>query len=1118
MKKKSIKTVYFQRICCSKTLKIMRNTLLLLLLNVSQIFAINSYSQMASLSLDLEDKTIKEVLSAIEDQSEFFFFYNSSLIDLNRKTSITVTDQKIDEIIAGLFKNTDVNYTVFNRQIILSPNEYSKSLTDMIQPAQERVVTGKVTDEFGNPLPGANIVIQGTTIGTISDADGNYSIKVEDPDATLVFSFIGHRAQSVLVSDHERIDIELKAEAFELERVVKIGYGAQEARDITGSISSRNIENVESSDVSILQALQGTIPGLSIGQVNRAGRDPSILVRGRVSLSGELRPLIVVDDVIYRGSIIDLNPSDIEAVDVLKDASATAIYGSQASNGVVIITTTRTGRTPGVPEINFSSQYSAQRPWREFRPQSGEEFMLKTEYSDLLSSRTPESGYTERNPDWSETTNFKTNNEVLAHRGNLTYDWYDYLTNDSPYTMSHSLSVANQTENSNYYTSFGYTDQQGHMMDEGYQRINARINLNSEVTDWFKVEIQSFMSISEYDAEEYSTVERFLNPYAYPYEVTSDGVATDKPVLRPIGQSYNPWIREQLDFEDKRTTLSGNILFTIDLPIEGLSYRGNVANNYRNNHRYEFKPYDLEFRGSGTKNESKWNDLVSDHILAYDRTFNNIHSLDITLLYGIEQRNNNYTNATGQNFINPILGYNRLQAAQADMQYVSTGGWKETSLYNMGRIIYSLDNKYLLTATLRRDGFSGFSEDHKFGYFPSISLGWVMTRESFFNNPDWLNTLKLRGSYGSTGNRTIGRYQTLAISSARFGYVTADESPIYTQRITSMASPELKWEKTTGVNLGVDYRLLEGRISGAIDYYNNNTTDLLYNVDIPSMTGYTTFPDNLGKIHNHGVEIEVSSVNLHRSDFIWRSNFYFSRNRDQIKSLLGFDNTGDGKEDDLIAEELFIGKPLNTIYDFKMDGLWQLDEDIPSGYEVGSYKVLDLNGDGIINQDDKTIIGYRDPSYRFSINNDLVYNNWTLSIFINAVQGGSDYYLGNDNLYGLAIFNTESHFLYAFPSDLDYWTPENTDAKYQRPGIRGASGIRGDRYTSRSFVRVQNVRLSYNFTELGRYINNLRLHLSGKNLATWTNWPGLDPETGTSINRGGRPVMRSYTFGMDISF
>ncbi len=388
--------------CFQKTIRIMKLTVFLLLISVFQVFATENYAQNTKLNMNLGETTVAQVLDEIEQQSEFYFLFNQKLVDVDRKVNLNVKEKKINDILAQVFNGTGTEYVVIDRQIVLSPGEYLAG----IKAQQPIEVSGTVTDaQSGEPLPGVNIVVEGTTTGTTTNMDGEYSIEAP-ADATLVFSFVGYQEQTIEINGREEINVTMQQAVTELERVVKIGYGTQQAADVTGSIASKDIEEVETSDVSISQSLHGAVSGLNVGQVDEAGEDPDLSIRGTISLSGEQDPLIVVDDVIYRGNLIDLNPSDIESVDILKDASATAVYGSQASNGVVLITTTKQGSTEEAgPQINFSSSYAFQEPWRELRAQGPEEFMQKIIHSDLEQARTEESGYMERNPDWPETRN-----------------------------------------------------------------------------------------------------------------------------------------------------------------------------------------------------------------------------------------------------------------------------------------------------------------------------------------------------------------------------------------------------------------------------------------------------------------------------------------------------------------------------------------------------------------------------------------------------------------------------------------------------------------------------------------------------------------------------------------
>ncbi|MCK5368072.1 MAG: SusC/RagA family TonB-linked outer membrane protein, partial [Cyclobacteriaceae bacterium] len=877
--------------------------------------------------------------------------------------------------------------------------------------AQQSEVTGTVTDEDSSPLPGVSVLIKGTTTGSITDSEGVYKVSVENAEAVLVFSFVGYVTREEVVGNRSIIDMPLTPDITALDEIVVVGYGTQKKKDVTGAIASADLEAMNTQpNVSFLEGLQGAIPGLNVGQVNEAGESPALSIRGRTSISGEQDPLIVMDGVIYRGELVDINPSNIKSIDVLKDASASAIYGSQAANGVVMITSKTGTKSRGNPTINYSGMYSFQRPSHELRAEVDQDlFMLKIEHSDILQSRTQASGYLERNPDWSETTNFKTSHEIRQFNAGRSYDWYDHATTDNPYTQNHTISIGNSTDKNNYYAAVGYTDQDGYMIDEYYKRINGRINLFTTVTNWMDIDVQTFLTVSDYGPQTYSTGDRFIEPFATPYDEEGELA------LRPYGNPINPVIEATADVVDRRVTLNGNITGNVYLPVEGLKYQLRFGNNYITRENNFFGSHGANFTGEGFKEHEYEYTYSLDNILTYSREFNNAHQLDVTLLYGIEERNNRFTRAEGSNFTKDVLGFNRLQAAAADQQRIFSGGWKESSTYSMARVSYRLLNRYLINGTIRRDGFSGFSENNKYGNFPSVALGWIITEESFLGNgPNWLNWLKLRTSYGTTGNRTIGRYQTLAEVDGEFGYVSADDASLFTQWISALSSPDLRWEKTTGINIGLDFRLLGERLNGSIEYYNNNTNDLLYNVDIPGINRFQIFPDNLGEIHNEGLEILLSSVNIQKNGFTWTTDLTFSRNRNKINTLLGFDVNGDGQEDDLTSEGLFIGESLGAIFDYKIDGLYQIEDEIPDGYEFGAYRVVDLNGDDVIDGDDRTIVGNRLPAYRWGLNNVLTYKNWNFRFFINSVQSGKDRYLGEDTMYGFNIFNNETHFNSSF--------------------------------------------------------------------------------------------------------
>lgn len=1095
--------------------RIMRITLFLMIGFLLSASA-NSYSQNTRLNIKLKDGTVTELMKVVEDQSEFVFLYKNEDLDLKKKVTVELENATIQQVLDAGFAGQQVGWDVYDRQIVIHKAD---KLSLPGQAAQQRTVTGVVTDQSGQPLPGVTVVVTGTTTGTVTNNDGNFSLTLPDGAETLQFSFVGMKTQEIPIEGRTTFTVVMEEETIGIEEVVAVGYGTMKKSDLTGAVVRADIDALaESPGTSIIDGLRGNVAGLDVGQTVQAGEEPNMLIRGKSTLGGSNSPLVVVDGVIFRGSINDINPSDIESVDILKDASAAAVYGSQATNGVILLTTMKGVGTKGKPIISYSGYYSYNSPVRELSPPDVEGFYKQTEESIIFQSRTAESGYLEPNPNWQITNIFSVNEEGEAYRDGRTTNWYDVLTNNYMYTQDHNLSMANSTENTNYLISIGYNEQSGYLRNEGYDRLSSRINLTNNITGWLEIGVQSFMSLSDYSGATGNPNDRYIEPYA------TDKDANGVRYRTILAGQINPYLQFQRDDFNQRLNLFGNLYAKIDFPfVKGLSYKVNFANNYRRIRRYQYRSYAVDFQGEGEKEIIFNNDWSMDNILSFNRTFSNVHNLQVTLLYGAEKQQQDNTQAIGQSFVNGILGYNRLQVADSEKQQAISGAWEEASLYSMARIFYGYNDKYLLTGTVRRDGFSGFGKKNKFGIFPSLSIAWNVSEESFVSeNVSWLDQLKLRASYGTVGNRTIGRYQTLATVGGSFGFIDMSRTPLYVQSITSLESPNLKWEQTTGINLGLDFGIFSQRVMGSIEYYNNNTTNLFYRVDIPAISRYTKFPDNLGKLHNHGLEISLTTMNIRKADFDWSSSFTFSRNRNELKELLGFDLDGDGKEDDLISEGLFIGKSIDAIYDYEIDGKWQLNDEIPPEQDVGAHKPVDQNGDGIIEPlKDKKIIGYTSPAYRFGMNNNFKYKNWTLKFFIYTIQGGKNHYLGPDNYFDFSFMNSEMHFRYIFPKDLDYWTPENPNGRYQRPNIYTASGTRGNLYGDRSFIRLENISLSYDLPpnllkKTG--LQKARIYLNGKNLLTLTKWNGWDPETNQTITRDGRPVMKSYTVGLNVEF
>ena len=987
--------------------------------------------------------------------------------------------------------------------------------------AQQNVtVKGVVKEaETGMPIIGANVIEKGTSNGVLTNFDGEFEIKVKN-NSQLEFSSLGFATKVITVSGKIELNISLESQTSELDEVIVVGYGTQKKSDLTGSVTRANIENFTSQpNTSIVQSLQGAVTGLNVGTVTGAGGQPSISIRGRNSLSGSTSPLIVLDGVIYRGSLIDISPSDVASVDVLRDASSKAIYGSQAANGVIIITT-KNGRKAEKPTYNFSTYYATSSPLKRLHPLDRKGYIQKA--SDMFWEQAYNApDYITPNSTFDPRTTWSGLDQIIeGYDDGTDTDWLDLVT-QTPFIQNTNLSMTGSTEKTGYFLSAGLTDEDGWAKNDSYSRINVRANFDTKVTNWLKIGMQTFMSSGDYSGAAANIRNAMIfSPLTKPYN--EDGTLN----YYPQGNDINPLASLDIDDFDKRLNLFGNFSATVDIPyVKGLTYKINYSTNYRTQRAYQFNPNGLNFTGSASKFNSMTQDQTLDNVLSYAKNFNSKHDINVTLLYGFEKRDGETTNASSSEFINQALGYNSLESGNIDNQRVSSSAWDERSHYQMGRLQYKYNDRYLATITVRRDGFSGFGTNKKFGTFPSVALGWVASKEQFIADAlPWVNNLKLRGSYGSSGNRTLGRYGTLASVNGSFQYVYGDGGvPAYGQSISSLANNDLGWETTTGLNLGLDFSIVNSRINGYVEYYNSKTEDLLFNINIPNITGFSSIRSNIGEISNRGLEFNLNTVNVKSDNFEWNSSIVFSTNDNKVESILGRDDDGDGKEDDLISNGIFIGESIGTIYDYVVeDEKYQIgDTNIPSGYNPGNYILKDLDGeDGITAGGDRKIIGHTEPAYRFSVFNEFKYKNFTLSAFINSVQGGKNGYLGN-NTPKKAEFGWQAHTMATFNTvkEFNYWTPSNPNG--ESSGLNYLDPIDPNLYRDRSFVRLQDVSLAYNLPKslLNKLsIDNLKLFVSGKNLHTWTNWKGVDPEAGVGFQTGAYPVMRSYTLGLNLTF
>ena len=699
---------------------------------------------------------------------------------------------------------------------------------------QQITVTGTVTDASnGTPMPGVNVIIKGTVLGALTGADGKYSLAVSGPNAVLVFSFIGYNTLEEPVSGRTTINVALISSTKELEEVIVTGYGTQKKSDLTGSVVRVTMEDKATlANINLTQAMSGTTAGVNVTALGLAGSDPSLSIRGQTSLSASDAPLIVLDGIIYNGSINNININDIESVDILKDASAAAVYGSRSANGVMLITTKK-GKSEK-PQISFNMYYGYQDMTNNpMRVMNAEEYAIRlTDYyyqQDLYTwyktKPTSDVGKPVR-PD-------VTNREIVAARlrtqeerdnyiaGNE-IDWVDEVLQVSP-IQNYNLSMAGKSDRVNYYVSGSYTNEEGIQLNDEFSRITLHSNVESKVTDWLTVGLNA-----SYSFRDYSGLEANLGNARACSPLANNKIGSPNYDMYLTGEAYMPYPLNNLyvDYVDNRNDLLlvGNAKITVPW-VKGLTYEFNYSNNYYTRKYNRFYPVTVP-EGSGNKGQaykipSEERNWIYNNILTYLRTFGN-HQVNATLLYSQEGRNAESSTINAQGFDNPVLGYNNVSLGTTVT--VGSTAWKENSISYMARVNYSFMNRYLLTATIRRDGFSGFGANNKFANFPSVSLGWVVTDESFM---DWAENLylKLRTSYGLNGNQGIGRYSSFSRMTAD-SYVYGPTTAIAVYP-SSLGNADLGWETTASFNVGIDFGFLNRRINGSLDLYKAQTTDVL---------------------------------------------------------------------------------------------------------------------------------------------------------------------------------------------------------------------------------------------------------------------------------------------------
>ncbi|WP_162053486.1 SusC/RagA family TonB-linked outer membrane protein [Pontibacter pamirensis] len=1002
--------------------------------------------------------------------------------------------------------------------------------------AQTTTVTGRVTDaETNSGLPGVTVVLKGTSTAAPTDVEGNYSINVPDGTGTLVFSYIGYENQEVPINNRSTINVQLGTDAQALEEVVVVGYGVQRAEAVTGSVASISAEEIAKvPSGNITQALQGRLPGVEFTQSSsQPGASMQIRIRGTRSISGGNDPLVVLDGIPFPGAISDLNPNDIKSIDILKDASATAIYGSRGANGVVLVTT-KTGKAGQKPQISYNGFHGVKNVFAKYDMMSGPELFALRQAAGQFTGQLG-----------------------VDEAEDVDTDWQDLLYKTG-ITTNHDVGVSGGTEKGRYNFSVGYFEDEGVIPTQQYTRYSMRGGIDQEIGKRFRV---GFTTYNNYNKTEGSNVGLYnilsLSPLASPYN--ADGTLK-RTVRMPLDETWL-YTRDMLEdgglsdlwLSQTRAFATYNTIYgEVQIPgVEGLKYRANLGLNYRQSQGGAYTAAGINavdpntFSTASVSNAQTVNWTI-ENLLTYDRTFAGKHNVNAVGLYSASQEQYDRSRIAGRGI--PSDAFQFFNIGQATEEITVNPGdqhyYKWGLLSWMGRAMYSYDDRYMISATVRSDGSSRLAPGYKWNTYPAVSVGWNIARESFMQDVSLVNMLKLRVGYGQTSNQAIDPYSTLGLLSTRpYNFGPDDYATGY--YVTQLPNPNLGWEYSNTWNYGLDFAILNNRLSGTLEYYVTKTEDILLSLGLPPTSGVSGYTANIGATQNKGLELSLNGVILEDlNGWTWEAGVNIYGNRNEITSLAS------GASEDR-GNWLFVGQPINVIYDYERIGLWQEEDPyldiLEPGGNVGMIKVKytgDYNADGTpvreIGPDDRQVMN-ANPDFQGGFNTRVGYKGFDLTA-VAAFQNGG---ILNSTLYGAQGY---LNLLSGRRGNVavDYWTPENTDAKYPNPaGIRSGDNPKYAStlgYFDASYLKIRTVTLGYNFNSSNWLekvgVSNLRLYATAQNpfvmFSPYYRESGMDPETNSYADQnvavtGGTPsrlltigtnapATRNYLIGLNVTF
>ena len=1096
--------------------RIMRISTFLLMVCVFCSYAGNAHSQNAKVSIRMNNVKLDKILNEIENQTDYLFIYNNQ-VDINKITSVKVKNEAVAQVLDRILSGTGINYELEGTHIILT----TEAIKDLHAQQQAKTVTGTVTDVSGEPIIGANIRIKGTTTGTITDIDGNFSIEAE-PQSVIEVSYIGYLTQETVINNQKSIRFLLKEDTKTLDEVVVIGYGVQKKADLTGSVANINTEKLNTqSNANIGQALQGKIAGVDIvSQGGAPGSGTRIMVRGIGTLNNA-SPLYIVDGM-NMNSIDHINPNDIASIDVLKDASSAAIYGSRAANGVIIVTTKEGSNTEGKPIIDLSVNLG---------------ISTASKFLDMLDAK-----------GWAEVTTIarqaigKPALDMATDLANKPdNDWQDIMFRPA-LMQNYDLSVKGGGKYSTYYTGLGYFNQDGIVKGTNYQRYNIQ-SKNDYKRGIFSAGTNLIISFSHDKPlhqelrggmigtilQSVPTLEKYDDTREGGYGGTYGDVVNIPHPLAIIDDNI-------MDRYNENVKIFANLYAQIEL-FKGLKYKLNLTPDFSfERYKNYLNKYDFGLATNSitqlTERQRRRRNILVENLLTFDRTFGE-HKISALAGYTYQDSRFRHIQAYGEGL---PQGLEEIDAATTNRSNEGNS-WRSVLTSILGRVFYSYQNKYLFTATIRRDGSSKFGKNNRYGYFPSFSLGWNVAEEKFMENVHWLDQLKLRGGYGVLGNQEIDNYQYSSTITTGINYPDGNGGLLQGAFPKNFANPDIKWEETAMTNVGIDFMAFNNRLSLTADYYVKNTKDILLTVPIPISSGGANDPiRNAGKIRNNGFEFNLGWMDQPNPDISYGINLIGSFNKNKVIAMGSESGSikGGSTNQNITTSETKAGYPIGGYWLISTAGYFNSQEEVDAyakdgkkiqpAAEPGDIKFVDANNDGVINDDDRVFQGSPFPDFTFALNGNMRYKNFDLSIGLQGVLGNKIY---NATRQTLEDVTKGSNFL---ASCLDYWTPENKNASHPRltwDDPNRNTRAESDRYLENgSYLRLRSVQLGYTFpqTWFKGAIQHARVYINAENLFTITSYSGYSPDVNAdNANYRGfdnfiYPTNRTFMLGLNVTF